>query len=154
MAKKKHSKKRGGRKAGRRRGRRVSGVGAIGISMETLAGIAAGAAASKALNGVTKNIDMITKKPIILPALKVGIGFLGYTKLQNPFLRDMASGMVAEGALHALDVLAPNVFKAPLAGGAVGTVIDLDDNPLSGYDDMQVEQVVSGFEYNEVAGVI
>ena len=58
----------------------------------------------------------------------------------------------------ALEVLAPNVFKSSLMGGggdAVGTVIDLDDSPLSGYDDMQVEQAVSGngrLDYNHVAG--
>lgn len=153
---KKRKQKRGGRKTSRRSGRRVSGIGMVGVSMETLGGIAAGAVASKALNGVAKNVKALQSKPIILPVAKIAIGYIMFTRSDNEFIRNMGGGFVAEGGLSALDVLAPNVFKGGLAAGTgIGAVIDLDEPYMSGYGDMQIEQQVAGtFGYDEVNGVI
>ena len=123
------------RTAGRRRGRsRVRGIGA-GIQMEQLAAVVAGAVASKALNGVGKNIKFISSKPIVLPIIKVAAGYFMVTKSSNDFVAGMGLGFIGEGALNALEVGAPNVFQK-LTGGPVSgigtTYVDLDE--VSGND--------------------
>lgn len=151
---KKKNKKRGGKKTARRRGRRVGGFGG-GIPMDALGGFA-GFVAAKALNGVTRNIQFIQDKPIVLPLIKIIGGYFAHEKAREPFVRNMGLGAIIQGGSDALEVLAPNVFKK-LGGdvNGIGTVIDLDDNPLSGYDDMQVEHAVAGaFEYDEISGAI
>lgn len=135
MAKKKRvTRKR--RATGRRRSRsRVRGIGG-GIQMEQLASVVAGAIASKAFNGVTKKIDFLAKKPIVLPIIKVAAGYFMLAKSDNPFVQGMGFGFIAEGGLQSLEVAAPDVFKK-LTGGPVSgigtTYIDLDDS-VSGYN--------------------
>lgn len=134
MAKKK-AKTRKRTTTSRRRGRsRVRGIGSAGVPMHLIA-VGAGAVASKALNGVAKNIKIIQSKPIILPVLKLGIGYLMFTKADNDFVQGMGMGFIAEGGLTALEVAAPNVFQK-LAGGPVSgigtTYVDLDE--VSGYN--------------------
>lgn len=122
------------RATGRRRSR-VRGIGA-GIQMEQLASVVAGAVASKALNGVGKNVKFLAQKPIVLPIIKVAAGYFMVTKSDNDFIAGMGLGFIGEGALNALEVGAPNVFQK-LTGGPVSgigtTYIDLDDN-VSGYN--------------------
>ena len=156
MAKKKQKKN--GRKPGKaRRGRsRVGSLG--GVSLERLAGVAAGAVASKALNGITAKIQFVQEKPIVLPVAKGAIGYMMLAYSKNSFVQDAGLGFVAEGALQALEVAAPQVFKK-LVGNSVGrvgtTLIDLDD-PISGYEDsMDVDHGVAGvYDDNMVGGAV
>lgn len=158
MAKK--SKKSKGKKSGTSRRRGRSRVGALGgVSMEALAGVAAGAVASKALNGVTRKIKIVQDKPIILPVAKAGLGYLMIAKSKNSFVQNMGFGFIAEGVLQGLEVGAPDVFKK-LAGGPVSdvngigtTYIDLDD--ISGTDSMNIDHGVAGVEDDMlVAGLV
>jgi hypothetical protein len=156
MAKKKQKK--GGRRPGKARRRGRSRVGALGgVQLETLAGVAAGAVASKALNGVTAKIDFVQNKPIVLPIVKGGLGYLMLAYSKNPFVQNMGLGFVAEGALQGLEVAAPQVFKK-LVGDGVGhvgsTLIDLDD--IGGYSDsMDVDHGVAGvYDDNMVGGAV
>ena len=156
--KKGSKKKKGGRKPGRRKGRRVSGFG-NGIPMDALAGFA-GFVAAKASNGIlkkaTEKVEFLQKTPVIIPLLKIGLGYYAHTSMKEPFAKNMGLGVMIQGGSDALEILAPAVFKM---GGekveGIGTVIDLDDD-VSGYDDsMQVENSVSGvFDYAGVSGAI
>lgn len=140
MAKKKQKKAKSRTTRRRRSTRRVSGIGMVGgLPLETLAGIAGGAIASKALNGIAKNIKPLQKNPKILPIIKVVAG--GYMVAKgSPTMQNIGTGVLAEGALDALEVFAPNVFKKMKAGysadsvdGIGTTLIDLDDyNNLNG----------------------
>lgn len=143
--KKKNSKKGTSRRRHARRGRRVSGF-AGGIPMETLAGIGAGAVASKALNGVLKNIKFVNDKKMVRPAIKLGLGYFvsGY-KGGGEFVQNIGLGMLAEGSLDLLAAVAPNVFgKEGEQVGAIhgNTVIDLDS--VSGYDNL--DTAVAGYD--------
>lgn len=133
---KKHRRHNAGRKQTRRRRARVSGVGAVGVSMNTLAGLAAGAVASKALNGVTKNIKFLNEKKWVLPIAKVTAGFLMVSRSPNQFVQDMGGGFIADGVLQGLEALAPNVFNKLTGDGpieGVGTTyIDLDNSDAVG----------------------
>lgn len=159
MANKK--RKHGGRKGKKhhRRARRVSGISG-GIPMDAVAGLV-GFVGSKALNGITKNIKFIQDKPIMLPVLKLGLGWWAHNNASDPFLRNAGLGVMIEGGSNALEALAPNVFKNGLFAGAspvgsIGTVIDLDTpGELSGVgDDMNVEHAVAGtFGPDEVSGM-
>lgn len=157
MAKK---RKKAGRKASRsgRRGRRVSGIGMAGIPMEALGGMA-GFVAAKTLNGVTRKIKIVQEKPILLALAKIGIGYYMNASAKEGFVKNMGLGVIIQGGSDALEVLAPNVFKQNAAAPAVegiGAVIDLDDDGLSGYDNMDVEHTVAGgeFGYDEISGAI
>lgn len=145
MAKKKKTTKK--RRTGRRRGR-VSGIGMLpGIPVEAMAAIGAGAIASQALNGVAQNVAALQKNPKLLPVAKIIIGGFLVSKSKNPMLQNFAGGVIADGALQAARVFAPNVFKG-LAGDNIGALIDLD-NYVSGMPvDMAWtdDQAVSGFE--------
>jgi hypothetical protein len=132
--KKKTSQKRG---AGRRRRSRsrVAGIGMLpGLPLEQVAAFVGGAVASQALNGIAKNIKPLQKSPKILPIAKIAIGVFGLMKSNNEMLQNMAGGMIAEGGLHLVREMAPNVFKS-LTGGSdsVGTLIDLDEIAGTGY---------------------
>lgn len=134
MAKKKKSTK---RTSTRRRKSRVSGVGMLpGIPLEQLGAIAGGAIVSQSLNGMAKNVKALQDNKKVLPLLKIGLGAFAIIKGENPLLRNMGTGMVADGSLHLLRVAAPNSFQN-LTGEAVGyagsTLIDLDTISGNGY---------------------
>lgn len=149
MATKRKNKKHHGRKTGHRRGRRVSGFGG-GIPMQHLLAFGAGAVASKGLNGVTKNIQFVQDKPIVRPLVKLGIGYgLSQWNGAGDFVQNMGAGFIGEGALDLLAVAAPNVFQnlagEPAVSGPGGMkLIDLDNMPVSGYEDIDVN--VAGYD--------
>lgn len=168
MAKKKQKKSKT-RSRTRRRGRsRVGALGAgAGVSMETLGAVIVGGVASKATNGIVKNVQFMADKKWAMPALKVAGGYFMTTQ-KSPFLQGMGAGVILEGFFHGLEALAPNVFQKLQGEKVEGigyTLIDLDDMPgasaMRGYGkggslgaaSMESEQGVAGL-YAEDAGVV
>ena len=151
MAKKKKKATKTRRRSGRRGRSRVGALGA-GVSMETLGAVVIGGVVSKATNGIVKNVAFIQKNKWAMPVAKLGGGYLLATHGSNRFIQDMGTGVVLEGAFHALEAFAPNVFaKLSGTGRGVGyTLIDLDEMPGAAgvrgnrYKSMEDEQEVAG----------
>lgn len=152
----------------RRRGRsRVGALGA-GVPMETLGAVIVGGVASKAVNGVAKNVAFLQDKKWALPVIKLAGGYM-LTRQKAPFMQGMGTGVMLEGFFHGLEAFAPNVFQKLTGGEVKGigyTLIDLDDMPgasaMRGYGkggslgaarNMESEQGVAGL-YTEDAGVV
>lgn len=156
-------KKKGGTKSRTRkspRRRRISGVGTVGSVSTQLIAAAGGAIASKALNGIVKNVPALNKNKIILPALK-GVGAYFMLRSNEPLLQNAGIGVAAEAGLQALEAFAPNVFQRLTAGpvsgiGAGGTkYLDLDDMQINRGVGAYGEEVSVGAygEEFEIAGV-
>lgn len=134
MAKK--SNKKGKKRPATRRSRGRVGAFAGGVDIEMLGSVFAGAVASKALNGIGKNIKPLQGNKFAMPLLKLGIGGYLAAKSPNPMLKNMGLGFIAEGGLSLLENAAPNVFQK-LTG---------DINGIGAADTLtlDLEQYVSG----------
>ncbi len=135
MAKKSKTKSKK-RPATRRNRGRVGAFGG-GVDIEMLGSVFAGAVASKALNGVGKNIKPLQGNKFALPVIKLAIGGYLAAKSPNPLLKNMGLGFIAEGGLSLLEGAAPNVFQK-LTGGPIEGIGAADTLTLD------LEQYVSG----------
>lgn len=114
--------------------RKISGMKKGKFNMETLAKVAAGGLVGLALNAAIKkatasmpNKEMIEKA---VPLAKAAAGFL-MTKQKGNLLPYMGLGMIAEGAVEAALVLAPDIFDINVSG--FGDVYTSIGNPYE-YD--------------------
>jgi hypothetical protein len=144
-------KKKGGTKSRTRkspRRRRISGVGSAVISVPVQMIFAVGGAvASKALNGVAKEVKFLKNSKYALPALKGVAAYYMLTSKQQ-YLQDAGIGVAAEAGLQLLEAVAPKVFK-PNADSLLG--IGASSTKYLDLDDMQINRGVGA--YGEEVGV-
>jgi|GEM_PF-4334878 len=136
----------------------------LGINVNRLAGMTAGAAAAKMINPQLKRLvgkyitdDPATSKDegkmarIAVAGVKVAGGFYVHNKMRGQFLKDAGLGIVAVGGLELLEQVAPNLQLAGvgyLDTMEVGNVVEVNLDALRGGS--KVTQDLEN--YQEVAG--
>ena len=150
MKKKKGGKRRTSTTKTYRRRRRIGGVGSIGSVPTQLFAAAGGAIASKALNGIVKNIPALNKYKIVLPAIKGAAAYF-IIKSNEPLVQNAGIGVAAEAGLQALEAFAPNVFQRLTGGFTAVSGIGSGNTRYLDLDDMQVNRGVGA--YGEDAAV-
>lgn len=127
--------------------------GTSGVSVGRVAAFTAGAAAGKAINGITNKLAengtiKINKNLIALG--KIGIGLLLAMKSKQSAVKDAAMGVAAVGGLELAQNFVPAIF--PDAIGATGAGYNLPSSQMylngvgSRYSNMEERHVVAGPE--------
>lgn len=92
----------------------------------------------------------------LLAGAKMGLGYLGYSKSKNQYIKDMSVGFGAVGAIEAVGIFVP---QASLCGldyqddvELLGTTVDIDLDNLAGSsfdNDLESHQEVAGHELDD-----
>ncbi len=136
----------------------------LGVNINRLAGMTAGAAAAKLVNPALKKVvgkyivdDPATTKDegkmarIAVAGVKVVGGFYVHNKMKGQFMKDAGLGIVAVGGLELLEQVAPNLQLSGVGyvdTMEVGNVVEVNLDELRGGS-----KVTESLEnYQEVAG--